>query len=69
VRSHRVFHLKRKIDCPHAHAAHMQAGGGQLVIDPSFTIAINGKGNGRLERAVERFAEQLRAETGMLRSI
>ena len=46
--------------------AHMQAGSGQLVVDPSFTIAVNGKGDGRLERAVARFADQLRIATGML---
>src|SRR4051794_22257250 len=46
--------------------AHLQAGSGQLVVDPSFTIAVNGKGDGRLERAVARFADQLRIETGML---
>ncbi len=46
--------------------AHLHSGNGQLVIDPSFTIAVNGKGDGRLERAVSRFADQLRIETGML---
>ncbi len=46
--------------------AQMQSGSGQLIIDPSFTIAMSGKGDGRLERALERFAGQLRAETGML---
>jgi len=44
----------------------VQPGTGQLVIDPSFTIAMHGKSDGRLERAIERFAGQLRAETGML---
>jgi hexosaminidase len=45
---------------------HVQMGTGQLAIDPSFTIAMTGKGDGRLERALERFASQLRIETGML---
>ncbi len=46
--------------------SHLQAGSGQLVIDPAFTISVSGKGDGRLERAVGRFANQLRSETGML---
>ena len=46
--------------------AQMQPGTGQLVIAPSFTIAMSGKGDGRLQRAIERFAVQLRTETGML---
>ena len=44
----------------------VQMGTGQLAIDPSFTIALTGKGDGRLERAIERFTSQLRIETGML---
>ena len=46
--------------------AHLTAGSGQLVVDPSFTIVVSGKGDGRLQRAVDRFADQLRIETGML---
>jgi hexosaminidase len=46
--------------------SHFTPGNGQLVVDPSFTIALNGKGDGRLQRAVDRFAAQLRIETGML---
>lgn len=46
--------------------SHVTTGGGQLVVDPSFTIAVSGKGDGRLQRAVDRFADQLRIETGML---
>ena len=45
---------------------HLQMASGQLVIDPAFTISTSGKGDGRLERAVERFTNQLREETGML---
>ncbi|HSS99824.1 MAG TPA: hypothetical protein VLK33_22470, partial [Terriglobales bacterium] len=46
--------------------SHFTAGSGQLIVDPSFTVTISGKGDGRLERAVDRFSDQLRIETGML---
>jgi hexosaminidase len=45
--------------------AHLQPAQGQLVIDPSFTVAVEGK-DARLQRAVERFLDQLRTHTGML---
>ena len=39
---------------------------GQLSIDPSFSVAINGHSDARLQRAVDRFLNDLRRETGML---
>ncbi len=44
----------------------VQVGDGQLIIDPSFTVAINGTNDPRLQRAVDRFLGQLRRQTGML---
>src|SRR5262249_18872978 len=44
--------------------AHLQIGTGQLVVDTSFTVAVEGR-DARLHRAVERFVEQLRNETGV----
>ena len=43
----------------------MQPGIGWLVIDPSFTVAITGHHEARLDRAVEIFLNQLRRQTGM----
>jgi hexosaminidase len=43
----------------------MQTGSGRLVIDPSFTVAITGHKEARLDRAVEIFLSQLRGQTGM----
>jgi hexosaminidase len=45
--------------------AKMQTGNGRLVIDPSFTVAITGHKEARLDRAVELFLSQLRQQTGM----
>lgn len=45
--------------------AQMQMGSGQLVIDPSFTVAITGHSEARLQRAVEIFLDHLRVQTGM----
>jgi hexosaminidase len=39
---------------------------GQLGIDPSFSVAVTGYTDARLERAVERFLNRLRLRTGML---
>lgn len=44
----------------------VQVGDGQLVIDPAFTVSINGTNDPRLQRAVDRFLAQLRRQTGML---
>jgi hexosaminidase len=46
--------------------AHWQAEPGQLLIDPSFSIAITGAEDARLQRAGERFLGDLRRRTGML---
>src|ERR1700680_3619602 len=40
-------------------------GSGQLLIDPSFAVAIAGHKEARLDRAVELFLIQLREQTGM----
>jgi hexosaminidase len=45
--------------------ARMQIGTGHLLVDPSFTVAITGHGEARLQRAVEIFLDQLRNQTGM----
>jgi hexosaminidase len=39
---------------------------GKLVIDPSFSVAIGGNSDPRLQHAVERFLNDLRSQTGML---
>ena len=39
---------------------------GQLSIDPSFSVAITGHTDVRLQRAVDRFLNDLRRQTGML---
>src|SRR5439155_19951799 len=41
-------------------------GTGRVVIDPSFSVAISGNSDPRLQRAVERFLNDLRRQTGML---
>ena len=46
--------------------AKLQAGAGQLVVDPSFTVATTGYSDARLKRAVDRFLSDLRRQTGML---
>jgi len=46
--------------------ANLQMGTGRLVIDPSFSIGISGDSDPRLQRAVQRFLNDLRAQTGML---
>ncbi|MBS1853072.1 MAG: family 20 glycosylhydrolase [Acidobacteria bacterium] len=46
--------------------ASLQMGSGQLAIDPSFTVSLSGPPDARLERAVHRFLEQLRRQTGMV---
>lgn len=46
--------------------AHMQTGSGQLVLGPSFSVAITGHSDARLHHAVERFLARLRLQTGML---
>jgi hexosaminidase len=38
---------------------------GQLVIDASFTVGISGPSGAQLQRAVERFLDNLRRQTGM----
>jgi hexosaminidase len=46
--------------------AKLQTGSGQLVLDPSFSVTTAGYTDTRLRRAVNRFLDQLRFETGML---
>ncbi|HZD07466.1 MAG TPA: hypothetical protein VE176_04415, partial [Candidatus Limnocylindrales bacterium] len=46
--------------------ASIKMGAGQLVVDPSFSIAISGHKEPRLQRAVEIFLNDLRRQTGML---
>jgi len=46
--------------------ANLRIGTGRLVIDPSFSVAISGNSDPRLQRAVERFLNDLRRQTGML---
>jgi hexosaminidase len=45
---------------------HVQLGTGQLVIDRSFSVAITGPHDPRLQRSVEIFLDDLRRQTGML---
>jgi len=45
--------------------AQMQMGNGQLVIDTSFTVAITGNKEARLQRSVEIFLDHFRKQTGM----
>ena len=46
--------------------SHLQLGPGQLIIDPSFTVTTTGYSDARLQRAVDRFLDDLRRQTGML---
>src|SRR6266487_1649763 len=46
--------------------ANIEMGAGQLVVDPSFSVAISGHKEPRLQRAVEIFLSDLRSQTGML---
>ncbi len=46
--------------------AKLDTGSGQLVLDPSFSVTTAGYTDARLRRAVNRFLDQLRFETGML---
>jgi hexosaminidase len=46
--------------------ANVRMGTGQLLIDPSFSVAITGHTDVRLQRAVDRFLNDLRGQTGML---
>src|SRR5580700_4038798 len=47
--------------------ASVQMQTGQLVIDPSFSVGISGQSDAQLQRAVERFLNNLRRQTGMPR--
>jgi hexosaminidase len=46
--------------------ANIKIGAGQLVVDPSFLVAISGHKEPRLQRAVDIFLSDLRRQTGML---
>jgi hexosaminidase len=46
--------------------ASMQAGSGNLRVDSSFSVALTGHTEPRLERGVERFLHQLALQTGLL---
>src|SRR6266852_8895096 len=46
--------------------ASVQVGSGALKIDASFAVAFTGYKDARLERAGQRFLEQLRKQTGLL---
>jgi len=45
--------------------AQVQLKTGQLVIDASFTVGISGPSDVQLQRAVQRFLDNLRRQTGM----
>src|SRR5579863_2320583 len=45
--------------------ASVQMQTGQLLIDPSFSVGISGQSDAQLQRAVERFLDDLRRQTGM----
>jgi len=45
--------------------AKMQLGNGRLLIDPSFSVAVTGHKEPRLQSAVELFLTQLRGQTGI----
>ncbi|MGA8493151.1 MAG: family 20 glycosylhydrolase [Terriglobales bacterium] len=45
--------------------ASMQMQTGQLVIDPSFSVGISGRSDVQLQRAIDRFLDNLRRQTGM----
>ncbi|GAC1433420.1 MAG: hypothetical protein NVS1B11_15850 [Terriglobales bacterium] len=44
----------------------VQISSGQMVIDPSFSVAITGYTDARLQRGVNRFLDDLRRQTGLL---
>jgi len=46
--------------------ANIKMGAGQLGVDPSFSVAISGHKEPRLQRTVEIFLDHLRQQTGML---
>jgi len=46
--------------------ASLQMGTGQLVVDRAFSVAVNSSRDPELSRAVERFLNDLRRQTGML---
>ena len=46
--------------------ANLRMGTCRLIVDPSFSVAISGNSDPRLQRAVERFLNDLRRQTGML---
>jgi hexosaminidase len=48
--------------------ANVQLGNGRLAIDSSFSVALTGHNDARLERAVQRFLGQLRRQTGLILS-
>src|ERR1700730_17423166 len=43
----------------------VQAGGGQLLVDRSFSVAMTGFRDATLERGVQRFIAELSRQTGM----
>ncbi len=45
--------------------ASVQQGSGQLLITPSFSVAVTGTHDGSLDRGVQRFNEQLSRQTGI----
>src|SRR5205823_8724721 len=45
--------------------AHMEARTGELVIDPSFSVAITGHKDAQLQRTIELFLNDLRRQTGI----
>jgi hexosaminidase len=45
--------------------AHLQTGSGSLRVDPSFSIALTGYAEPRLDRAVDRFLQQLARQTAL----
>jgi hexosaminidase len=45
--------------------AHLQTGSGSLRVDPSFSVALTGYAEPRLERAVDRFLQQLARQTAL----
>ena len=46
--------------------ASVQLGTGRLAVDASFSVALTGRDDARLERAVQRFLRQLARQTGLL---
>jgi hexosaminidase len=45
--------------------AHLQTGSGSLRVDPSFSVALTGYAEPRLDRAVDRFLQQLARQTAL----